>query len=102
MDSDLWGVVFKFLPAKQILQTAAVVSRQWLDVARQQELWHQLCVRDNVIDKQLLTATCCSNDWLQTYKGLYITPLLLSLALQAFEPDWWMETEEIQALRRGR
>jgi hypothetical protein len=66
LPQEMWVHVLSWLPPREVLAVASLVSRRWYHLARDELLWHLICIRQGRSPASA-PAACKPESWLTFY-----------------------------------
>jgi hypothetical protein len=66
LPQEMWVHVLSWLPPREVLAVASLVSRRWYHLARDELLWHLICIRQGRCPASAPPA-CKPESWLTFY-----------------------------------
>jgi len=75
LPQEMWVHVLSWLPPREVLAVASLVSRRWYHLARDELLWHLICIRQGR-GPALAPPACKPESWLTFYFSTPPPPLV--------------------------
>jgi len=73
LSGDMWEMVFRFVPVKQLLQDVALVCSEWNSYSSRPDLWHLLCLDAGLLGTETIGkyTSASAPEWKLVFKELH-------------------------------